>query len=142
VPATPEALVLALADCQARAPDEAVGLVLEDEAGRQAVVPLPNALPTPACRRGFAVAPADWMAAERRAQAAGERVCALYHSHPAGPFALSEEDRRLATPGGQPLTAGLELWLIGPDERGILNQIEAFSFIRGAWRRANPCSLD
>jgi proteasome lid subunit RPN8/RPN11 len=141
VTGTAEVRSAILADCLARRPDEAVGVVLVGGLGPPEVVPLPNALPGPASRAAFAVAPRDWMAVERRALDAGRAIGALYHAHPRGPLALSRADLAFATPGGAPLSDGLELWLVGPDSGGILNQIVVFSFVRGQWRRASPCSF-
>jgi proteasome lid subunit RPN8/RPN11 len=138
---TAEVRAAVLADCRARLPDEAVGVVLAGGRGPPEVVPLPNALPRPAAGAAFAVAPRDWMAVERRALDAGRSIGALYHAHPRGPLELSAADLDFATPGGSPLSDGLELWLVGPDSAGILNEIVVFSFVEGRWRRANPCSF-
>ena len=140
MPRTADALARVLADCQARAPAEAVGVVLAGPAGPQ-VVPLRNALPDPEARTAFAVDPREWMAVERGALDRGQRLAALYHSHPGGPLALSAADLRFATPGGQGLAADLQLWLVGPDSGGKLNQFKCFNFIEGAWRHASPCSF-
>jgi [CysO sulfur-carrier protein]-S-L-cysteine hydrolase len=138
VPATPELREAVLADCRARAPAEAVGVVLVDAVGGQLAVPLPNRLPGAAALQGFEVAPGDWMALERRAAASGQRLGALYHSHPHGPLQLSDRDRRVLTPGGQPLCAGLELWLVGPAADGLLSQFRCFRFSEGAWHEVKP----
>ncbi len=99
-----------LAHCRAEAPGEAVGVLLEGTDGLE-VLPLPNVSQTP--RQAFEVAARDWLGVEARAAATGQEVRVLYHSHPAGPPTLSTTDRTLATPGGQPLRAGLWLVVIG-----------------------------
>ncbi len=137
---TAELLARVLEDCRARAPEEAVGLVLAWPGGAE-VVPLRNAAPGGRARTAFEVEPREWMAAERRALDAGGRLAALYHSHPLGPLALSPEDVRFASPGGEPLAAGLQLWLAGPDSNGIVSQFKCFNFTEGRWSDANPCSF-
>jgi proteasome lid subunit RPN8/RPN11 len=117
-----------------------VGLVLAGPAGAE-VVPLGNALPAREALAAFAVDPGEWMAVERRALEGGQRLAALYHSHPRGPLALSAEDLHFATPGGQPLAEGLQLWLVGPDSTGKFNQFRCFNFTEGGWSNASPCSF-
>lgn len=75
--------------------------------------------------RHFAIAPADWMAAERYAESHGLVLAGIYHSHPDHPAEASETDRAHALPGlayvivsireGRP--ADLRAWTLGDDRR-------------------------
>ncbi len=47
-------------------------------------------------REHFSFEPKEQFAAVRQARGKGQRVCAVYHSHPASPARPSEEDIRLA----------------------------------------------
>jgi [CysO sulfur-carrier protein]-S-L-cysteine hydrolase len=65
----------------------------------------PEAFPRSA-RTAFSFDPRAWLALMRTADAAGERVLAIAHSHPDGPDHFSGEDRRWAAPDGTPLLPG------------------------------------
>lgn len=47
----------------------------------------------------YLIPPAEFVAAERAARAAGGWVCGVYHSHPAGDAVPSDVDRAAAWPG-------------------------------------------
>jgi proteasome lid subunit RPN8/RPN11 len=136
---TAELRAQVLADCQARAPAEAVGVVLLQADGTARAVPLRNLLQGSRARRAFEVDLREWMALERDGHT---RVAVLYHCHPLGPARLSAADQAFATPGGQPLSAGLELWLVTPDDTEKLSNIKRFTFTGGHWAHATPCSFD
>jgi len=76
--------------CLSEKPREACGLL----AGRGGVVsravPLPNVSPTP--HRAYLADPEYLYQALRDLEERGEEVLAIYHSHPAGPPALSARD--------------------------------------------------
>ena len=78
-------------DARARAPEEAVGLLVGRRGCAEAAWPLANASPHPLVH--YFVAPGELLAALRHADAEGLEVCALYHSHPVGPPRPSERDR-------------------------------------------------
>jgi proteasome lid subunit RPN8/RPN11 len=97
-------------------PEEGCGVLLAGEGGIR-MVPLSNAqarhhardpadFPQDA-RRAFVFEPRDWLGVLRSADASGERVLAVFHSHPDGPARFSTEDRRLAAPDGIPLLPGV-----------------------------------
>ncbi len=93
IPQVLRAVVEAAAD--AAWPEEACGLLLSrpDRARLLAAVPVPNRAPGERRRSRFAVDPAFHAALVRRAREEGLVVCGAFHSHPAGPAALSERDR-------------------------------------------------
>jgi proteasome lid subunit RPN8/RPN11 len=51
------------------------------------------------------VDPSTWL--QQDAEARGEALAALVHSHPEGPARFSDEDRRQAAPDGIPLFPGM-----------------------------------
>jgi proteasome lid subunit RPN8/RPN11 len=97
-------------------PEEGCGVLLAGEGGVR-VVALSNAQAAqrardPAAfpgdaRRAFVFEPRDWLEVLRGADAAGERVLAVFHSHPEGPAHFSAEDRRQTAPEGVPLLPGV-----------------------------------
>lgn len=115
-PRVPEAVLVALVrHLTAALPDEGCAVLLgRDEAVR--LVPMenaqaahhardPEAFPR-SPRTAFSFDPRAWLALLRSADAAGERVMAIAHSHPDGEAHFSAEDRRWAAPDGQPLLPG------------------------------------
>lgn len=75
------------------APIEACGYLAEKEGLVTAIFPLTNADTSP---EHFSFDPAEQFAAVRQMRAAGLRMRAVYHSHPATPARPSAEDLRLA----------------------------------------------
>ncbi|HXX29382.1 MAG TPA: M67 family metallopeptidase [Myxococcaceae bacterium] len=111
LPALPAAL-RHLEDCH---PEEGCGVILEGPEGVR-WVPLANAYARWAARdpsgfprsprSAFLFEPVDWLALLRAADARGEHVCCVVHSHPDGSSGFSAEDRAQAAPGGSPLLPG------------------------------------
>ena len=97
------------ADCQRHAeaayPDECCGLVVSTPDG-WAVRRAANLSATPS--RAFEMDPAVLIKARR----AGERIVALYHSHPDQPAVLSAQDRAALYVDGQAAWPGVEIWVI------------------------------
>ncbi len=93
IPQALRAVIAAAAD--AAWPEEACGLLLSrpDRARLLAAVPVPNHAPAARRRARFAIDPAFHAALVRRAREEGLVVCGAFHSHPAGPVALSDRDR-------------------------------------------------
>jgi proteasome lid subunit RPN8/RPN11 len=77
-------------ETQAADNTEICGLLLGEPGLIDAVVPLRNAHPEP--KQGFALDPAEHLAAARHARAAGKSVLGHYHSHPSGNAAPSMAD--------------------------------------------------
>ena len=92
-----------VADCPARYPNEACGILIgQDDAGGRAVVQWRLALnvwDTPQEHgHRFRIDPAAQLAAEREARAAGLEVVGFYHSHPDAPPKPSPRDVEAAWP--------------------------------------------
>jgi proteasome lid subunit RPN8/RPN11 len=108
----PSVLAAVLAHLCSAWPEEGCGVLLEGESGMR-FLPLANAQAAHHARdpeafprdahRAFTVEPATWLRLLREAEARGEQVAALVHSHPEGPAHFSDEDRRQAAPDGSPL---------------------------------------
>lgn len=79
-----------LAHARARDPEECVGLVFGREGAATRHVPLTNTAAAPRTR--FFADPTELLRALIDADARGEALLALYHSHPDGPSAPSETD--------------------------------------------------
>lgn len=78
---------------QADAPIEACGYLAEKDEVVSAIFRLKNVDASP---EHFSFAPAEQFAAVRQMRAAGVKLRAVYHSHPATPARPSKEDIRLA----------------------------------------------
>jgi len=83
------------ADARARAPEEAVGLLVGRGGCAGEAWPLPNVSKHP--RQHYRAEPRSLLAALRQADREGFDVLALYHSHPAGRARPSLRDRDEAT---------------------------------------------
>jgi len=86
--------------------DDAVRLVPMENAQASHHARDPDAFPRTA-RTAFTFDPRAWLALLRGADAAGEQVLAIAHSHPDGGEHFSAEDRRSAAPDGRPLLPGV-----------------------------------
>ncbi len=104
----PERLAELLGHLAAALPDEGCAVLVGGDSAVR-LVPMvnaqdahhardPAAFPRTA-RTAFSLDPRAWLALLRSAEAAGERVLAIAHSHPDGGDRLSAEDRRLGRPG-------------------------------------------
>jgi proteasome lid subunit RPN8/RPN11 len=100
------ALAAVLQILQRAYPREGCGVLLQGPSGTRAVE-LPNALGPLAGRHGFAFDDRAWLAVLLEAEAQGERVTHLFHSHPDAPAEFSAQDARAAAPGGIPLFPGV-----------------------------------
>jgi proteasome lid subunit RPN8/RPN11 len=106
-------------------PHECCGALLGEGEMVQAVHPLPN-VTTEGPRRRFRVDDKDYLAAERKASAAGLSLLGFYHSHPDHPAVPSQYDLDHAFPTfvypilsvqqGEP--ADLRVWRLRPDRSG------------------------
>ncbi len=90
-------------------PEECCGVLLgEDRGERRVEAALPAANVREGDRRtGYFMAPADLLAAGKRARREALQIVGYYHSHPAGGGMPSERDRRHAWPGASYLILGL-----------------------------------
>src|SRR4051812_30771404 len=91
------------AHLEAEAPNEGCGVVLHRVASRYR--PMKNVAPADSSR-AFSFDLREQLRVERDAEAAGESVACIVHSHVEGPATLSAEDRRSAVVAGTPLHPG------------------------------------
>ena len=124
-----------VAEGEARYPDEACGLVFEGLTGKR-VLAMANALdryhardpdhfPRTA-RTGYLMDPREQLAALEAAEQAGDRLCAIFHSHADVGAYFSEEDRTMALiDEGEPLHPGVE-YLVLSVRAGRCDAIKGF----------------
>jgi proteasome lid subunit RPN8/RPN11 len=115
-PALPEDLGPLLRHLEACYPEEGCGVLLR-RGTHWRTRPLRNAYDAHrarapdryprSARTAFLFEPREWLAVCLEADAAGEVVAAVFHSHPDGPPGLSGEDRAWAAPDGLPLLPGV-----------------------------------
>jgi proteasome lid subunit RPN8/RPN11 len=79
-----------VADARQRQPQEACGLLIGTGQTVQWVIPIPNSDPRP--EQGFMLAPQALISALYEAEAAGQEVIGIYHSHPRSAPFPSERD--------------------------------------------------
>ena len=87
-----------LADADARAPDEACGILFGSEPRIEQAAPAANVHPDP--RRRFAIDPQALIDAHRAAREGGPSIVGYYHSHPASPPEPSATDAAMAAGDG------------------------------------------
>ena len=86
-----------LVQARAEAPLEACGIFAGQDGCVQASHPMTN---VDASAEHFSLKPEEQFAVAKAIRAAGHRMLAVYHSHPATPARPSEEDIRLAVAPG------------------------------------------
>lgn len=94
---TPQVVHEILAHAREHAPIEACGYLAEKEGVVSRVIRLTNADASP---EHYSLVPAEQFAAVRELRKEGYRLRAVYHSHPASPARMSQEDIRLAADPG------------------------------------------
>ena len=118
----PDALALAIAHCEATYPNEGCGVFLQaadgtvTARGMQNVIDRyhakdPERFPRTS-RTAYLFSPGEQLEVFEGADARGERVVAIFHSHADVGAYFSEEDRRLALVDGQPLLPGVDYLVI------------------------------
>ncbi len=81
------------AQARAEAPNEACGYVVGTGGHAELLIPMRNVDASP---EHFSFDPREQFAAVKQARTAGLDLIAVYHSHPATPARMSQEDIRLA----------------------------------------------
>ena len=111
---------------EAAYPHEGCGVILRaGDAGPERVRPLRNVSPRP--RTAYAFSPEEWLAVCMEADARGERVVCVFHSHVDAPATFSPEDRSRAAPEGFPLLPGVS-YLIGSVHRGCVVWVSEYGW--------------
>jgi [CysO sulfur-carrier protein]-S-L-cysteine hydrolase len=123
-------------------PNEACGLVFEGPAGVR-VESVENVVDryhakdperfARTARTAYLMDPRKQLAALEHAEAAGERLAAVYHSHADVGSYFSDEDRAQAlSAGGEPLLPGVEYLVLSIRAAGC-DAIKSFRFEGGGW---------
>ncbi|MCP3137967.1 M67 family metallopeptidase [Pyxidicoccus sp. QH1ED-7-1] len=103
---------------EAAYPHEGCGVILRaGDAGPWRVRPLRNVSPRP--RTAYAFSLEEWLAVSTEADARGEQVVCVFHSHVEAPPTFSREDLVQAAPAGEPLLPGVS-YLIGSVHQGCV----------------------
>lgn len=127
----PEWLAEVCAALERAHPHEGCGVVLEGPQGARVQVLRNASAGDP--RLGFAFAPREWLRTSMEAEARGERVGWVFHSHVDGPAYLSAADRVAAAPGGQLLLPGVLQLVIGM-QAGSAREARAYRWQDGDFR--------
>jgi [CysO sulfur-carrier protein]-S-L-cysteine hydrolase len=137
------ALTQMIADGRRGYPNDACGLVFESPTGIR-VEPIENVVDRyhakdperfqRTSRTAYLMDPRKQLVALEQAEAGGERLVAVYHSHADVGSYFSEEDRAQAlSAGGEPLLSGVEYLVLSIRAAGC-DAIKGFVFDNGAWR--------
>ncbi|XXF75041.1 M67 family metallopeptidase [Myxococcaceae bacterium GXIMD 01537] len=119
-------------------PREGCGALLRrGDTGPCRVRPMRNVLEGPAAHTAYAFDPHEWLEVLREADAAGERLVCLYHSHPDTGAHFSAEDREWAAPDGVPLWPGVS-YLVVPVLRGSVGEAREFVWNSGDFCEFHP----
>ena len=122
-PELPEDLGEVLRHLEAMYPQEGCGVLLWHEQSRAwRVRPITNAydryhaldpvrFPRTSCTAYF-FEPREWLLLHQEADAHGERIACVFHSHTNGIADFSAEDRAQAAPGGLPLLPGVSYLVV------------------------------
>lgn len=84
-------------------------------------------------RTAYLFEPREWLALNLEADARGERIACVFHSHVNGVAQLSAEDRAQALPDGQPLLPGVS-YLVVAVVRGHATDARLFHWVDGDFR--------
>ena len=142
MPFGPDALSKMIAHGERDYPSEACGLVFEGPAGERVVEVAnvvdryhardPERFPRTA-RTAYLLDPKAQLEALESADAAGEKLAVVYHSHTDVGAYFSEEDRAQAlSAGGEPLLPGVE-YLVLSVRAGRCDALECFRYEGGRW---------
>jgi proteasome lid subunit RPN8/RPN11 len=77
--------------------------------------------------------PLEWLALNLEAEAQGEQIACVFHSHVNSTAHLSAEDRAQALPDGQPILPGVS-YLVVAVVRGRATEARLFRWVNGEFR--------
>lgn len=125
-------------------PQEGCGVILRaGPEGPWRVRPLPNAYDRyhaadpvhfpHTSRTGYLFEPRDWLALNLEADARGEQIACVFHSHVNGIADFSAEDRAQALAAGQPLLPDVS-YLVVAVVAGRASEARLFRWVEGEFR--------
>ncbi|MBN1209262.1 MAG: M67 family metallopeptidase [Myxococcaceae bacterium] len=140
----PEDLSDIIRHLEAAYPQEGCGVILRAEPeGPWRIRPLLNAYDRyhaadpvrfpHTSRTAYLFEPREWLALNEEADARGERIACVFHSHVNGSADFSSEDRAQASPAGQPLLPGVS-YLVVAVEQGRATVARLFRWRDGDFR--------
>jgi proteasome lid subunit RPN8/RPN11 len=122
--ALPEDLSEVIRHLESCYPREGCGVLLRaGEGGPWRVRPLRNTSRSP--RTSYRFEPREWLGVLMEAEARGEQVACVFHSHVDTEATFSDEDRHQAAPGGQPLLPGVS-YLVMAVHSGCVGDVRIF----------------
>lgn len=133
--ALPEDLSEVIRHLEACYPREGCGVLLRaGEGGAWRVRPLRNVSGAP--RTTYAFEPREWLGVLLEAEARGEQVVCVFHSHVDADATFSDEDRRHAAPDGQPLLPGAS-YLVMAVHSGCVRDMKIFWWSCGNFQESH-----
>jgi [CysO sulfur-carrier protein]-S-L-cysteine hydrolase len=122
--ALPEDLSEVIRHLESCYPEEGCGVLLRaGEGGPWRIRPLRNTSRAP--RTSYLFEPREWLGVLMEAETRGEQVACVFHSHVDTDATFSDEDRRQAAPGGQPLLPGVS-YLVMAVHSGYVREARIF----------------
>ncbi|PTL85415.1 Mov34/MPN/PAD-1 family protein [Vitiosangium sp. GDMCC 1.1324] len=132
LPLLPEDLSDVVRHLESTYPREGCGVLLRaGEGGSWRVLPLRNVHAAP--RIAYAFEPREWLGVLLEAEARGEHVACVFHSHVDTSADFSDEDRRQAAPDGDPLLPGV-CYLVVAVHAGHISDMKIFWWDCGEFR--------
>jgi proteasome lid subunit RPN8/RPN11 len=134
-PSLPEDLSEVVRHLEAAYPREGCGVLLRaGEEGPWRVRPLRNACDAlHTSRTAYAFEPREWLGVLLEAEARGEHVACVFHSHVDAGAYFSDEDRHQAAPDGQPLIPDVT-YLVFSVHSGCVKEARIFWWKCGEFR--------
>ncbi len=109
----PGAYAPLLRHLEAEYPREGCGLILGVSLeGPWRLHPMRNAVEASRAATAYAFEPREWLVVNREADARGERILCVYHSHVDTEAYFSSEDREWAAPHGAPVLPGVSYLVV------------------------------
>ena len=87
-------------------------------------------------RTAYRFDPREWLQVSEEAEARGEQVVCVFHSHGDAGAYFSQEDREMAAPDGEPVLPGVSYLVVAVDA-GRASAARLFWWDAGDWREAS-----
>jgi [CysO sulfur-carrier protein]-S-L-cysteine hydrolase len=128
-PELPKDLSAVLAHLISTYPNEGCGLIFRGKSGAWRVRPMQNAYDRyhavdpetfpRTSRTAYFFDPKENLAVQREADASGEQIACIFHSHCDVGSYFSSEDRAMAAPDGEPLMPGVSYLVVAVDQSKV-----------------------